>query len=483
MTMTPVMEKVPTHERDLTIEQRGLIPVSEHERYGRTFRIFTMWLSPQFTPSAFFIGAIAAAIGLGFWWAFAAIIIGNILGALPVAALSTWGPRTGMGQLPLTRAAFGKSTVLPGVVMWATTLGWVAFNNVFGATALRVLFHAPYWLGLLLIFAGEAVIAVFGHEMIHTFEKWMSWVLGIIFLGMTIKLIISGGTTALGSSVKGGMLIGTFFLMVVIAGSDGYAWAPYASDYSRYLPSTTSRRKVFWYTFAGIAGGLTWMELLGLTVAHRVISAGTLGTASTIWDLMGKGGFAVIAMIAIYLATVAVDVVNDYTGSLSLQAAGIHLRRPYVAFINATCAFALSAWFLYAKGALYDKVENLLLFFTYWISAWLGIVVVDWIRRKGSVHVGELSSWQRLHWNWASIIAFVLGFIASIPFSNTTAGYDFVQSHPSFKYIVGYVPFHLLDQADIGFIVAFVISALVYGVLQRSPATSVPSQLQMDNVD
>jgi hypothetical protein len=44
--------------------------------------------------------------------------------------------------------------VLPGVVNWAATIGWVAFNNVFGATALKLLIHAPYWLGLLLIFAG-----------------------------------------------------------------------------------------------------------------------------------------------------------------------------------------------------------------------------------------------------------------------------------------------------------------------------------------
>jgi hypothetical protein len=73
---------------------------------------------------------------------------GNIIGALVVVALWTWGPRTGMGQMPLSRAAFGKSNVLPGVVNWASTIGWVASNNVFGATALKLLIHAPYWLGL-----------------------------------------------------------------------------------------------------------------------------------------------------------------------------------------------------------------------------------------------------------------------------------------------------------------------------------------------
>jgi nucleobase:cation symporter-1, NCS1 family len=465
----------PVRENQISIEQRGLAPVPESERYGRTFRIFTMWLSPQFTPSALFIGVIAASLGLGFWQGLPAIVIGNIIGGLVVAYLCTWGPRTGMGQMPLSRAAFGKSNMLPGVVNWAATIGWVAFNNVFGATALKLLLHVPYWLGLLLIFVGEAVISVLGHEAIHVFEKWMSWVLGIVFIVITIRVITSGGTVSLHATAHGADAVGLFFLMLVIAGSDGYAWAPYAADYSRYFPARTSKRRIFWYTFAGVAGGLTWMMLLGLSVAQRVVSAGTLGTARAIRDLVGGGFLGVIAMIAIYLATVAADIVNDYTGSLSLQAAGITLRRPVIAAINGVAAFAFSAWFLYGKGALYDKVENLLLFFTYWISAWLGVVIVDWIRRKGRVNAAELRNFAALRWSAAALIAFVVGFACSIPFSNSTAGYDFVTSHPGFKDFVGYFSFGPLHQADLGFVVAFVVSAALYAVLQRKPVTSIPA--------
>lgn len=465
----------PTRENQLTVEQRGLPPVPDSERYGRPYRIFTLWLSPQFTPSAMFIGVIAASLGLGYWQGLPAIVIGNIIGALVVAGLCTWGPRTGMGQLPLSRAAFGKSNLLPGVVNWAATIGWVAFNNVFGATALKLLIHTPYWLGLLIIFAGEAAISVLGHEAIHVFEKWMSWILGIVFIIITIRVITSGGTTALHATVHGGDAVGLFFLMLVIAGSDGYAWAPYAADYSRYLPASTSRRKVFWYTFAGVAVGLTWMMLLGLSVARRVESAGTIGTASAIRDLMGGGVLGAIAMIAIYLATVAADIVNDYTGSLSLQAAGITIRRPVIAFINGAAAFGFSAWFLYAPGALYDKVENLLLFFTYWISAWLGVVVVDWVRRHGRVDLTVLQHFGHLRWSIPALIAFIVGFACSIPFSNTTAGYNFVASHPAFKHLVGYFAFGPLHQADLGFVVAFLVAAVIYGVLQRGPVTPIPA--------
>jgi nucleobase:cation symporter-1, NCS1 family len=216
------------------------------------------------------------------------------------------------------------------------------------------------------------------------------------------------------------------------------------------------------------------MMLLGLSVAHRVVNAGTIGTASAIRNLMGGGALGVLAMIAIYLATVAADVVNDCTGSLSLQAAGITVRRPVIALINGAAAFGFSAWFLYAPGALYGKVENLLLFFTYWISAWLAVVVVDWVRRRGRVCVADLPDFGRLRWSAPALIAFVAGFAASVPFSKTTAGYNFVATHPAFRDVVGYFAFGPPHQADLGFIVAFAVAALLYWALQRRPATPIP---------
>jgi purine-cytosine permease-like protein len=63
------------------------------------------------------------------------------------------------------------------------------------------------------------------------------------------------------------------------------------------------------------------MMLLGLAVARKVAGAGTLGIATAIRDLVGGDFLGAIALVAIYLAAVAVDVVNDHAGSLSVQAA------------------------------------------------------------------------------------------------------------------------------------------------------------------
>jgi len=459
----------PTREGEFTVEQRGIQPVPDSSRYGRVFRLFTVWFAPQISPPPFFIGALAAAefIGLGFWPAFFAIIVGNVVGTLPVAALATWGPQTGMAQMPLSRGAFGRGIVLPGIVNWAATVGWQAFNNVFGATAVHLLLHVPFWLALLFIFAGQALLSILGYEAVHTFEKWMTYVLGAVFLVLTLKILLFHGTIGgLTSSVHGADLVGSFLLMVVIVGSYVYGWAPYAADYSRYLPANSPKRHVFWYTFLGMAVGSAWMEVLGLAVAAKILALGTIGTAVAIRDFIGSG-LGQIALIAIYLGTVAVNALNDYTGSLSLQSAGIRIRRPVAAFVTGVASFALSLWYLYGSSSLPDKAENFLLFIVYWISPWLGVVAVDWIRRRGRIDTGRLMSLKSLHSGAPAVIAFVVGFFASVPFSNTTAGFNFVTSHPGFAHYIGWFPYHGLHGADLGFLVGFVVAAVIYAVLDR----------------
>jgi purine-cytosine permease-like protein len=51
-----------------------------------------------------------------------------------------------------------ESNVLPGVVNWASTIGWVAFNNVFGATALKLIILHQADLGFIVAFAVAAVL-------------------------------------------------------------------------------------------------------------------------------------------------------------------------------------------------------------------------------------------------------------------------------------------------------------------------------------
>src|SRR5438270_13707 len=244
----------PTKEGDVSLERRGIEPVPEGARYGRKYRSFTVFFAPNIVPAAFFLGTLATAsfIGLGWWTGLLAILLGNVIGSLLAGVLASMGAQTGLAQMPVSRASFGKSIAVPGVVNWATSIGWDAINNVFGAAALTLLTGLPFWASLIIIFAGQGVLAIFGYEAIHSFEKWATVVLGAMFLIVTVK-VIGVGDFHRAAAVHGGDLVGSFILMTTITASFIIGFSVYASDYTRYLPSSTSRAAVFWRVALGMA--------------------------------------------------------------------------------------------------------------------------------------------------------------------------------------------------------------------------------------
>src|SRR5258708_3734997 len=116
----------PSGAGDLSVETHGIAPIAEDQRYGTPRRLFTVWFAPQVNMTGVFTGALAIVLGLGFWLGLLAMVIGTVLGSLVVGYLSAWGPRTGAGQLPNARMAFGGAVVLPGALQWLSSIAWDA---------------------------------------------------------------------------------------------------------------------------------------------------------------------------------------------------------------------------------------------------------------------------------------------------------------------------------------------------------------------
>jgi NCS1 family nucleobase:cation symporter-1 len=54
------------------------------------------------------VGVLAVLVfGLSFWQAVAALVVGNLAGAVLHGVLTSWGPPSGLGQMALGRKAFG----------------------------------------------------------------------------------------------------------------------------------------------------------------------------------------------------------------------------------------------------------------------------------------------------------------------------------------------------------------------------------------
>jgi nucleobase:cation symporter-1, NCS1 family len=439
----------PQREGDRSLETHGMSPIPEDQRYGAAWRNFTVWFAPNMELSGVFTGTLAFTLGLGFWPGFIAIVLGVILGALPVALLATWGPKTGMGQLPLARLPFGKTIAVPAAVQWLSSVAWDALVGLFGGEAAQLLFHVPFWLGVIVVLALQGAIGFLGYEYIHQIEKWGSGILTVLFVVLSVK-ILQQGNIPTSNTVSGGAAVAAFVLMTTIALSGSFSWASYAADYSRYMKKESRPQPIFLWTLAGLAASYIWMYTIGLAGAKVLVNQ----TAGGVQTLVGGGIIGVLALIAIIFGAITGNAMNDYSGSLAIQAAGVKVRRHYMAFFGTILAFGLILWL--NSGNLSGKFQNVLLFTAYWLAPFLAIILIDWYLRGGRVSrdgLTRLMEFRNLSLGWPALAALVIGFAAMVPFMDTGL-------------LVGPIA-SALQGADLSFYVGFVVAGIVYFGLRR----------------
>ncbi|MFI8997698.1 purine-cytosine permease family protein [Streptomyces sp. NPDC053542] len=445
----PVFDgRMPAGAGDLSVEGHGIGPVPENNRYGRPGRLFTVWFAPNLTMTGVFTGTVGIALGLDFWTAFAAMALGTLLGAAPSAYLGTWGSLTGTGQLPLSRLAFGRGVVLPGVLQWLSSIAWDALIGLFGGDALARLLGWPFWLGALTVLVLQGVVGVLGYEAIHRLQSVMTFVLGAAFLALSVKLL-NGVPLPSAATAHGADRAGAFLLTTAVALSLAISWAPYASDFSRYLPRSASRPRMFWYTLLGMTASYLWVQTLGLWAAGLF----TEQTAAGVQKLLGGGALGAFGLLAIAASAVCSNAMNDYSGSLALQTAGVRIPRPLAAAVAAVLGFLLVLWMHAADTTA--RFQNVLLFVGYWIPGFIGIVAIDWLARaraRGGEPVDVHAEFARPQPWWPAVLAFVAAFAVAVPFMDTTL-------------YVGPVA-EALHGADLAYFVAFAVSVVVYAPLR-----------------
>lgn len=410
-----IVERGPSRAGDLSLETRGLRTVPETERHGPTWRIATVWFSANMVPPTFFVGTLAAAdfIGLGFAAGLAAIILGNLIGATLQGLMATMGPRTGMSQLALGRLSFGRANLLPAILNSLSMVAWTAIGTLFGAAAFSLLTTAPFWLSALAVVVPMTAIVTIGYEAILQFQKYMAFVLAAVFVFITVRVAQVGDFSS-ANAVEGPQLVGSFLLMTTIAASFAMGWAVFASDYTRYLPASVSGKSVFFWSAGGLAVACTWLEVLGLAVAH-LIRGNSVATLRD--DVLGGGVLGVVALVAIFLGSISVNSLNTYTGSLSLLTAGIRIPRPVSAVALAAVAFGCTVWL--SAQAFDVAFTNFLLLLSYWIAPFSAVVLTDWFLRGRRADPQRIQEVRSLDGGLVALAAFLIGLLASVPFMNT----------------------------------------------------------------
>jgi len=425
-----------------------------------------MWLAANMVVSSFAIGVLGQSVFyLSFESAALTIIFINLLGITPVCFFSTFGPKFGLRQMVLSRFWFGWYGVkIIAIFNILACLGWSSVNVIVGAQLLyAVQDKLPGPAGIVIIALLTFVITLFGYKVVHAYEKW-SWIpCFIIFLIVLGVFAHSGdftpGTPGTGKAEAGNVLS---FAASVFGFATG--WTSYAADYTVYQPATTSRKKVFFWTWIGLIFPLIFTELLGAAVVTGVNSSKVLEKGfggGNVGGLLGAvlipktGGFGRFCLVILALSIIANNCPNIYSVSLTLQVlARTSQRVPrFIWTFIGTCIYIAIAIPGYSH---FEKVlEYFMLLIGYWLAIYEGVSLTEHVvfRRgmKGYV-VEDYDIPNHLPPGIAAIFSFGCGIMGAV------LGMSQVWFVGPIAKLCGALPYG----GDVGFMLAFGFTATAY---------------------
>ncbi len=432
----------------LKVEPFGIERISESERHGRPWKLFPFWFGANVTLYSFLVGYLGITLfALPVGLAITGIVLGTILGTTPFALLSLIGPATGYPQIAHSRSAFGRrGAYIPAALNWFSTTGWSAVTFILGGLALSEFLPAvPFVVAVGIFAAIQTVVALYGHNFLHRFEQVMALLLVVVFAAMTVASVQVAAAAAYVPT--GGGPVGLAF-MVILAASIPLSWAPYAADFSRYLPDETPRRSIFLPSFLGMAAACIWVETIGTLLST---SLGSLGNPVAIFAHAFGDATVGPLLLLLVVNLLAANAPNLYSSGLSLLALDVPVKRWSSVLVGGTIAtvFALVGG---AGGS--NFYESWLYFVEYWIAPWAAIVLVSFLifAPRGT----EGSPDGAPPWRSSAIVAYAVAVLAAVPFMDQPAFLG-----PASAAMGG------LDVSDL---ISFVVAALLFYFLASRKA-------------
>ncbi|MFK0003323.1 purine-cytosine permease family protein [Paenarthrobacter sp. NPDC090522] len=440
-------------------ERRSIEYIPRRERHGKPWHVTPVWFTSSANLASLAIGTIGVLSGLNLFYSLLAIVVGSAFGTFFAAFHSSQGPQLGMPQMIQSRPQYGyRGAALIYVIAAAAYIGFSVFGVVLMGQTLELLFSIPQNVGMVATTALSVIVAAVGYNIVHKLARWIALAFLLCYLVITFAMppvltFPEGAFSTDGFSM-------TFFLAQGAAAAAAcLAWAPYVSDYTRYLPHMSVKAS-FFSTYLGLAVSSIWV--MGVAA---VVTAAFPGTGIIEAFFFGGnavfGGFGSIVLVLGLIGTIYLGSMNFYGGSLTVISILDSIRsvRP-----TATMRIALTAAFgivslgiaLAATDTLLAGYGTFLTILLYALAPWTATNLVDFfLVRKGSYSIREIFNPRGIYggWNWRGFAAYVASLLAMLPFVMTGAWNGPVAE------ILGY---------DVAPYVGMAVAALVYYGLCRS---------------
>ncbi len=443
------------------VEVRSIDYVPLRERHGKAWHLGPVWFQGNAQLATLAVGLIGGSLGLNFIWSAIAIVLGILVGTLFMAFHSAQGPKLGLPQMIQSRAQFGYfGSLLPVVVAVLLFIGFNVFNTILGGQVVQELFPSlTNFEADLPVVILSLVLTVVGYHYIHVGLRWATWLFIAIYAIFTIVALANVSLPA-HSFDLGKFQLGIFLVQFGAVVSYQLTWAPYVSEYSRYLPRETKTSTVFWWTYGGSAVGAGIMLLGAFILAPNPALAPVAVVHATADKLFH--GFGGIVMACSIPGLIAVLAMNMYSGGLSTLTTVDTVKRIRPTFTArwlsvGFIAVAATVLALELPSNFLTNFNNFLLIVLYFMIPWTAVNLIDFFFvRHERYAIRELFKPHGLYgaWSWRGLTAYTIGFLAMIPFMSTT-----IWEGPVAKSLSG---------GDISPFVGFPVAAILYFAFSRA---------------
>ncbi|MGX2998829.1 purine-cytosine permease family protein [Streptomyces sp. JNUCC 64] len=453
-----------TH-RESAIEQHSIDYVPRAERHGKVWHQGPFWFTGNFVLPTMVAGFVGASMGLSVWYSVLAIVLGVGAGTFFMAFHANQGPRMGLPQMIQSRAQFGsRGSAVPFAATVFVYVGFLVFDTVLAEQGLGLLLPGGELLWYPVLIAVSIVIAVVGHDLLHFVQRWLTYLLVVVFAVLTVVAVVHFGgnpTAADVPAATAGWDLTAFLVQFSLAAGYNISYSVYVSDYTRYLPADVPARKLITAVYAGAAFSAVWLMSLGALLASHLPDPDPIVALREVGDLLFPG-FGLIVVLASVLALISIMGVNAYgamlTGASALD--GFRSVRPTVR-LRVTGLVVVGVVSLVVALLIPDdyigSFNNFVLMMLYFLVPWTAVNLVDfYFVRRGKYAIAEILKPDGVYgrWAWRGVTAYVIGFAAMIPFFSTS-------------FYTGPVA-EALGGADFSFVVGLTVSGVLYLLFSRS---------------
>jgi nucleobase:cation symporter-1, NCS1 family len=441
------------------IETRSIDYVPDTERHGKVSHQGPFWFVGNFQPFTLALGFVGPSLGLSLWWSIVAGIAGVAFGTLFMAFHATQGPVLGLPQMIQSRAQFGfRGVLLPLIGTLFTFVGFNVVDVVIIKSGLESIFGWNPVMVAAVITVIAASLAIFGYDLLHRSFRVLFWVSLPLWVILTGSVLFGG--VAGGPAAPGGFTWVAFLAQFGVAASYNITYAPYVSDYSRYLPRNTKPSSIIASVFVGAAGSPAWLIPLGAWMATYLGASDALAGINETGNAAVSYLGAVLAIVST-LVLVATMGLNAYSGMLTVVTALDSFRpvNPTRRLRVVTIVVLAVAWFVMSLllSNATSALNTTLLIMLYLLVPWTAVNLTDFFFvRRGHYAIADLFTPNGIYgaWSWRGLTAFLAGIAAEIPFV-------------VLPFFVGPAAAAMGD-VDIAFAVGLLVSGLVYVLVTRS---------------